>query len=836
MLLVFYAWRLRRQRVLELLAGGGVAAGVALMFGVLVANAALTGPTNEILHGLAGSAQLELAARSSDGFDESLLAKVKASPGVMAAAPLLSESATIAGPKGRRSVDLIGVTADLVRLDSHKFVDSRTMRALQAERLGLAPGIAAAVGVPVGGSVGVLAGGSSAAGPSFRLGGRGVHFLASSAVAVASLALVQALAGDTGRVTQILVETYPGKQRAVAKELRVLAAGRIDVEPVGSEVRRLDATAAPNSRSTVLFAAVGAAVGLLLTLNAMLLVVPERRRFLADLRMQGFEARQIAALLGFQVLTLGIVASLLGIGLGDVLSRTLLRESPAYLAFAFPVGTRDMVHVGTVLLVLGCGLLTTFLASLPVFLDLRPRRPVEVVSGGGGDAVAVGASVTRRLGWLGVALVLVPLGLFVLFPGASAIGDVMLALATLCLIPVTFAVAIKHLASVAERLRGSMLAVAVAELRATPLHAIGLAGVAAVAVYGSVTISGAQRDLTHGLTKANTEFFATADIWVTSSANEFITASFSADGTQRAISRARGVAAVRVYQGGLLDVGVRRMWIRARSPKDRRMVEVGQVLEGSPRRANALIRGGGWAAVSSGFADERELRVGDRFVLPTPAGPVRFGLAAITTNFGWSPGVITIDSGDYRRYWSTNSPTALEVDLKPGTSVASGLATIRRAIGRRAGLQVRSAGELDASFDHNVEAGLRSLGEISALLLIAAALAIAAALSATIWRRRARFASLKIQGFDRSRIWRAIMLESAIVLGLGCGLGLLLGMLGHALANDWLELTTGFPAPFALDVTQMLFALLLVFTIALAVVVLPGVGAARVSPRVAFEE
>ena len=62
----------------------------------------------------------------------------------------------------------------------------------------------------------------------------------------------------------------------------------------------------------------------------MLLTVPERRRFVADLRMQGYDRRQVLLLLGFQALALGVVASLIGVALGDALSQRVL-SSRAHL-------------------------------------------------------------------------------------------------------------------------------------------------------------------------------------------------------------------------------------------------------------------------------------------------------------------------------------------------------------------------------------------------------------------------------------------------------------------------------------------------------------------------
>ena len=75
----------------------GIAVGVALVFGVLVANSSLMGSAGNLLHGLVGSARLQVVARSSDGFDEGLATKVRGLPGVQAAAGLLREDVTWSG-------------------------------------------------------------------------------------------------------------------------------------------------------------------------------------------------------------------------------------------------------------------------------------------------------------------------------------------------------------------------------------------------------------------------------------------------------------------------------------------------------------------------------------------------------------------------------------------------------------------------------------------------------------------------------------------------------------------------------------------------------------------
>jgi hypothetical protein len=62
-----YRIRIRDHGMQELLAGGGIAVGVALVFGVLVANTSLTGSAKQAIGAVNGSAQLQLVAARPTG-------------------------------------------------------------------------------------------------------------------------------------------------------------------------------------------------------------------------------------------------------------------------------------------------------------------------------------------------------------------------------------------------------------------------------------------------------------------------------------------------------------------------------------------------------------------------------------------------------------------------------------------------------------------------------------------------------------------------------------------------------------------------------------------------
>jgi putative ABC transport system permease protein len=838
MLFFLYRRRVRGHPLQELLAGTGIAIGVALVFAVLLANASLTGSVEQLVRGISGSARLALVARSPTGFPGSLTARVRELPGVQITAPVLRQNMTISGPHGRQAIQLIGVSPTLAALGGIAQQELGNGALLLSGGLGLPSGVASTVGARRGSSVALIGGGRShSEHVSTVISGEAVKVLEGCPVVVALLAVAQRIAERPGRVTELLIEPRPGEETLVAEELRRVAGGRMDVEPADNELSLLTEATKPNRQSTTLFSAISIMVGFLLALNAMLLTVPERRRFIAELRMQGYEPRQVLLLLGFQAVALGLAASLLGVALGDLLSHTLYHQVPSYLTVAFPVSAKQTLSASTALIAIGCGVLATVLASLSPVFDLRPGRPADAVfreTASSGELVLV--STVARGAVAGVALIVLVGGLVAVVPALTILGGVVLAIATLCLMPAVLTTIVRILPRIAERSRSGTVIVALSELRAITTRSIALTAIAGLAVYGSVAIGGARNDLLRGIEAATAQYHDTADIWVSAGNDVFNTNAFPTNGAPARIARMPEVRSVRIYQGGLTDVGDRRLWVRARPSGDPTMFESSQLVSGNFKRANALIRGGGWAAVSSGFATEHKLKVGSSFELPTPLGSARPRLAAITTNSGWPAGTITLNSADYSRWWNTTEATAIEVDLRPGVSALAGAQAVHAALGPGVALSVQTRAQSASEADASARQGLRTLGEISTLLIVAAGLAVAAALSATVWQRRARLASLKIQGYRLGQLWRGLLLETALMLGGGSIIGALVGIYGHALAAHWLTIATGFPAPFSIGIAQVFLTLALITVIALAVIAIPGLAAARVSPSASLRE
>jgi putative ABC transport system permease protein len=834
-----YQQRLRRHARSELLAGAGIAVGVALVFGVLVANTSIVGSVRETLHDVDGRASLELAARSPQGFSETLAKRASRMPGVRDSAFLLRQNAVIRGPSGERSVQLDGVTAGIIGLEGAATQNLGSGALLIAGGIGLPSSVAQSIGARPESTARLLVDGYAHTVRVRAVLGEGtIGALAGSGITVTLLPYAQTLTGQKGLVTNVLIRTQPGKTRQVTAELRALAGNRLNVVPADNELQLVKGAAAPTTQSTALFVAISVMVGLLLAFNAMLLIAPERRRTIADLRVQGFDSKQMLVILAFQAGLLGIASSVVGILVGYGLAHTLFHEVPDYIAIAFPASGHQTVHASAVLIALGCGVLAALLASMVPMFDLRSSEPVDAVLHRPGEP---GQNITpqtaRRAALVGAALIAVVTVIVLVDSGLTAGGGVLLAAAALCFIPLAFRAASWLMRYIGREYHGGMLAVAVIELDSTAIRSAALAGIAALAIYGSVAVGGASHDLVHGVDQFTQQTYQYAPIWVFGNdKNPFITDGFRAGRAIAAVARAPGVASVSVYQGAYLDDGPRLLWIRARPPDSPALIPSSQLLQGNLTHALALLRGGGWTAVSSAFADEHHLRVGGTFTLPTPAGTARFGVAAVTTNLGWPPGAITLSTTDYQRWWNTTDPTALAVDLKPGVSLDAGKRAVQAAVGAQSGLQVLTVHKRIAYLDRVASQGLQSLREISTLLLLTAALALAATFSTAIYQRRARLAALKAEGFDRRQLWRGLLLESGVILGIGCVDGVVLGLYGHALADRYLRLGTGFPAPFSVGVPQAILTLLVVVGIALVVIALPGYSAAGIQAQASFQE
>jgi putative ABC transport system permease protein len=442
--------------------------------------------------------------------------------------------------------------------------------------------------------------------------------------------------------------------------------------------------------------------------------------------------------------------------------------------------------------------------------------------------------------WVGLAAVLPLAAASVLFasdPANALAACELLALATVLAVPLTFAGVLRGAGMLAEqRQRLTVLPVALASLQGTKLRSLALAGTGALALFGAVALGGARADLLRGVQGFAHSYAAEADIWVGAPGDNQATVDFRASGLAMRIAHIQGVALVQSFQGGFMQLDGRRAWLLARPAAAERELLDGQVVAGNLASATRRLGEGGWVAVSAQIAQAAHVGVGGTLLLPTPSGNLPMRVAATTTNLAWSPGAILMNEADYTRLWGTSAPTALDVQLAPGADSARVLTQVRTALGPASGLRATSAQAREASIDALIGEGLSRLQEISTLLLLAATIAMAAALSSAIWQRRVSLATLRLSGVRPARIRKILVVESTLMLGAGCVTGVVAGLYGQLAIDAYLRHVTGFPvAPLAAS-PRPVEILALVIAAVLAIVALPAWLASRVSPTLALNE
>ncbi len=831
----FYVVRMRARLWQECFAVAGIATGVALLFASQVSSSSLQNSVGELSRGLLGNTNVQLLARGPRGFPQSTLTRVRRIPGVSVAAPLLESPANLAGPRGDESVELIGTDSSLTELGG------ALVRRTQLRPFG---GIGAVVlPAPVARAIGVTKFGQEA---NFQIGGRTVAAplyaqlhrqqigpLVANPIAIAPLSFAQEMTGLTGRVSRILVHTTPGAQGRVRDALQAIAGGRLIVAPASYDQTLFSEAATASSRSTQLFAVIGALVGFLFAFNAMLFTVPQRRSLIAHLRRDGYTPATVTAVLLLDAFVLGLMGCVLGLALGEALVVRVLHSDPAFLSLAFAVGSQRVVSWQSVLLASAGGMFAAITAVLTPLRDLRTRTPraANLTPTTGGVAAHARWLALGALACLGGSTVIVHLA-----PQAAVAAMPLLVGALLLMLPLALSLSLSVLRRVSRAFTGTVAHIAQMELSSAPGRAVAIAATGAVAVFGSVSVQGAHSDLLAGLDGATREMSAPTDLWISPAGSYDLlkTAPF-APVEQKELERVPGVLAVRIYRGGLLDYGARRLLVTAPPPQAEPLLPAGQILQGDPRQAAARVRAGGWLVLSRAVAEEHHLKLGQAVTLPTP-DPTSLRLAALSTNLGWAPGALVMNAQDYARAWGSADASAYEVLLSgraPRGQVLDGLEHVLKG---RSSLVVQSAHEQTRRQSALSHRALARLAQIATLILIAAVLAMAAAMGALIWQRRPRLAQLKLDGLPRAELWRTIVLESALLLGVGCLTGAAFGIYGQQLADHALASAVNFPVTYSVTALAALSSSLLVIAAALAIVAVPGLLAVRAPATLALQD
>lgn len=788
--------RARSIRAQDACAVLGLAVGVALLFASQIASASLARSVGQLAREVVGRTQWELSARGPAGMSEALLTDVRRLP-VRLALPLVEESGVARGANGARSIELFGTNPRQAQLAGTALGPLSAVQLAHTEAVALPATLAGELGVEALEPVKLQLGGNTASVlVGATLGAREIGGLAESPLLFVPLAYAQRLMHMQGRLSRIFVAASPGDEGAVHAGLETLAArNHLNLEPSNWESTLFATAFSPEEQSETVFSVIAALVGFLLAANAILITVPSRRRLIEDLRLAGAGRDKTLEIMLVDAGIIGILACVLGLALGDELSRTLFAGSPGYLSFAFPIGNARIVSWQSVLISVAAGMLAALAGVLWPLRDILASH----------QQAGQHAPHRFRRWQICAGLLCVVIAAVILWgrPASASFGALALMVALICLLPPIYELVVAAFGLLQRQLGGPAGGLAILELRSPPTRVRSLAIVAttAAAVFGVIALAGAQSNLREGLDRSARNLDSSAQIWITPAGenNAFATTPIqNAAAISTALARISGVASVGEYGGTFLNWDARRLWVLAPPRNAVKPVPASQLVSGSLQQATRAIADGNGVLLSQALADEHHLRVGRAFVLPAPH-PVRMRLAGLITNLGWPPGAIILSAASYRRAWSGTAPSAYEIDTTPGASLSRLDSQVMHAVVGDPALRVETFKQRERRHEALAGQGLSRLTQIRTLIVIAALLAVTGALGALLWQRRDRIANLRVLGYRRRVLWRALCCETATLLLAGCIIGTIFGLAGQLMLSHALGSVTGFPIVFDIE-------------------------------------
>lgn len=783
-----------------------------------------------------GTEAFETPRSQPPSFPESVLADVRALPGVEAATGGVSDlSARLTDRKGD-NIDTGGAPTLAFGLDpSEEQFNPLTLTAGRwasgDTEVVLDTGTAEDEGFRVGDSIGIAASGPVRKFTIVGLAKYGsVNSLGGAAAVYFDVPTAQRLFDKVGKLDGVQVAAAPGV--AVDELLSEIR----NILPPGTEARTGAAQAEENAGDVeeftkfiryflLAFGGIALFVGAFVIFNTLSITVAQRTREFATLRTIGASRRQVLGSVVFEALVIGLLASLIGLLVGLGLARGL---NAVFVSLGIDLpSSGTVVERRTIVVSLVVGTLVTVFAGL--FPAIRATRvpPIAAVREG---AVLPKSWLARRrtraaaaVAVLGLALLL--LGMF--REGISTVRVLVLLGAGVIVLFVGIALVserlVQPLASVvglpSERIGGAVGRLARENATRNPSRTaataaalmIGLALITFVAV------------LAQGLTESvDTAIDAqvSAD-YVVVSERGFTPFDPAIDEDLAAVD---GVSVAPV-RGDFGRVRGKQFQVTGIDPATTGRVYRFSWEEGSNDVVTSLRDD--QAIVEAGFADDEGLSVGDRITVESAAG--RTADVAIVgiyraPSFWQMLGQVSLPVSAFDRVFE--SPQNLYTFIDAGGGNPSAAEDLRAVADRYPGVELGTQEEFKVNQSRGIDRLLRLLYVLLALSVIVSLFGMVNTLVLSVFERTRELGLLRAVGLTRRQARRMVRHESVITALIGASLGMPLGVALAALVTTKLS-SEGLA--FAIPWTTLVVFVVAAIGAGIVAAVLPARRAARLN-------
>jgi putative ABC transport system permease protein len=773
------------QRAISLVTVLSTATSVALATGLETSARSVERELVRTADELAGAAQLEVTGGGL-GIPEDILGRVSSVRGVRVAAPLVQASFRVGSePGSSASLHVLGV--DLLAdpgvrtygaMEKTRVFDPLRLIA-GSDSILISEALSQRLGVGDGDTLNLIRGAAlHRVAVRGVLEGEGVGEAFGGQVAVMDVYTLQTLLGREGWLDRIDVVVEDGLDvESVLAQVQTAVGGVASVRR--SAVRDFWVENTLETLRLVVSAMVMIAilVASLLAHGAMSLFADRRSSELVLLQLSGLEPRRVRRLLYGDALLLSLVGSILGVGLGAVLSRYFLDVLSWVSDFLQDVEIRSLeVRGSTMLLALGVGVGVAVVGVLEPAHRAGSTSPLDVVRE---TRFARAGARGHRLGRV-LALALVGVAAWVAFdpPGLSPIAQVgliaaagigALTLASRDPIPRWIA----SLRPAIERFVPGLGRLVGASLVARPAQtAIAIACVGSVLTAMTIAAS-LVRSVSRTVDEWTESQYPGGILVTAGSAFSIRAEELVAPETVELIRITEGVRSVFdhftatiLFRGEEVLIGAGSMEAMAthgRLP----------VIDADPRVVARRVAAGG-AVVSDGFSRRFQVSTGDWLELDTPKGRRAFQVAGIMRDYAGPSGSVNIDIGVFDELWDRagSRDLVLWVEGPPETVIER----IRERVAERQLLFFVYGEELSRFASRLLERVERLLDMTALMMAVLGGIAVASLLVGAVAARVRELALLLASGATRRQISLLIVLDGLLVGGIGGIGGVVVGL------------------------------------------------------------
>jgi putative ABC transport system permease protein len=791
------------------MAVAGICLGVTAIVSIGVVNRSVLFSFEDSFTRITGKAKLQITGAQS-GFPEAILEKVQAVPGVEYAVPVIETDGMLVSGKERaimilgvdvlvdtqvRDYSLSGESADVP--DPILFLakpDSILVTKTMAEREGFTLDQKIQVQTVEGIRTFRIRGILNPEGPAKAMGGN---------LAVMDIYAAQMAFGKNGRIDRIDVSIRQDDDLETVRQaiVKALPKGYMVNTPAG-RTRQIETMISKFQNGFNLISYLAIFVGMYLIYNAVSISVVHRRKEIGILRALGCKRKEIVILFLGETLVISLVASSLGVGLGLLLADSLVGSFGKVISETYVRTSVSGIHFTWFYPVLGfvCGIFASLIAALfPARASSRisPSSAIRSV-----PYAEEGFFTAKRLN-IAAVLCLV-LFLFILtgykfFDNVPLLKNntvLLIAQFLLCIgISLLTPAFLKAFVTVFNRLFSSSLGTAGRLAGLNLRKNITRNAVAVAAVFFGISVFVSTSGFVNSIKESAISWLDSvvrADIIISSghpsSSTNALTIPMPVK-MSRELETVPGVLSADPWRKVYMNYDGKSVLLSSVDIIQRTAYSRFMVVKSVGKDMLSLLPNQDNVMVSEPFAAMFRVKPGDTIDLPTPSGPVKFGVAGVIVDYLCDNGTIIMDINTYQRHWGDMLANSFSVRVKPGAKVSEVRDAIQKRFGSDRKLYVLPALEfkneirkvLDGTFIFNYA--------LNVITLTIACLGIIVTLFASVLERTREIGTLRAIGMLRKQIYAVVVLESVLM-------GLAGGILGAAagIVAGWINLEGFFVA------------------------------------------